>query len=529
MSELNLFSFADLLKSHVENAAIHGGTGTLVKIGEITPETLNNYEQHEYVKVQYAGVIPEGQYLSKIVFKVFEAFTNSSGEYISDIDLENKPFVNIVNNISMSKLNTNIRDIDIIMNLSGNNQAKWATGNIGVFASFLPNPELLEASRLFSLSLVDEDSNPISGADVFINDEHIGQTNEDGVLIHNVTCEEADLFIQKESYNNIIQDIEPGTANFELDKTMTQAQPESRQFSLMVKNTDQEPIPGAEIFITDISIGTTDNNGLITGDVPTTPFSIGIVKNNLLFEPEIIEAGTEPVEISRELPRTVTAHILDAQQNPLPGVSILIDDVSIGTTDLNGNLATTQISPVATSYKAAKTHFFEIEMPLPLNTSFDISNTFYPCRHLTLTVKDIMDTPIENVLVKIAQVSSGYTNSLGVFEKDITVDQVNIDITKQGYIEYNSNVNAGVIDVELNDVMQNVPATRLLNITVTDNNSMPVQNAALYNGWNSLLGNTDINGHASVTIPDILFFLYIKKSHLKIESEQIDAGTEDIT
>lgn len=528
MSEINILPFVNSVKDHVENSAIHGGTGSLVKIGEITAETLNNNEPHTYVKLQYPERIPEGQYLSKIVFKVFEPFENTSGETISDIDLEPKPFINALNNISMAKLNTNNRDIDIAINLSATNQLAWNAGNIGVFASFLPIPDLVEASRLFTLTVIDENSDPLPGADVFINDELMGQTNEDGIFIHAVTCEEIDLMIQKEGYNNIIQDIESGILPYNLGRTMSQSQPETRSLSLTVNDTNQNPVPGAEVFIADISIGYTDNNGLITHDVPADQFSIGIVKNNLTFTPEVIEAGTDPIEISRELSRYLIVHVHDALQNPIAGVSVYVDESLLGVTNAQGTFPSALINASATALRLSKTHFFNYTQTIDADFSYNISTDLNPSRHLNITVKDIMNAPIQNVTVKVGQVIAGYTNSEGVFETDITTGATEVDILKTGYIEIDTPVEQGTEDITATPVMQYAPEMRNLNITVQDADSNPIVGANIYIGYNTLLGTTNLSGYLSAEIGQNSYMLSIRKQGYYFSPDYIESGSEDV-
>ena len=150
----NLLPFYQIMIDHVENNDIHVLTG-LVKVGEVTPETFNNYEIHDYIKVQFANAIPDNCYLSKLLFKVFEVFTNASTEIINNIGLEPKNFSNQQNNVVVENLNTSNRDIDILINLSAVNSASWNAGNIGVFAYFVAIPSLLEASRQIEFYVFD--------------------------------------------------------------------------------------------------------------------------------------------------------------------------------------------------------------------------------------------------------------------------------------------------------------------------------------------------------------------------------------
>ena len=526
MEPTNLRPFSDIMIAHVENDLIHNNM-TLAKIGEITPETFNNYETHDYIKVQFANAIPYNFYLAKILFKVFQPFTNASTELISKIDLDPKNFLNTLNNVSIENLNTNVKDIDILINLSAINSGTWNAGNIGVYAYFTSIPSIVEATRQLELSVVDGDLAPVSGVQIIINDIIAGVTDEAGTLVIFVSTEELDYILSKEDYTTKTNSINAGIETYELNETIEAI--ENRLLNLTVHDTSGNVIPGAEVFITDISLGNTNLNGFISGTVPNTPFSIGIAKNNLVFTPVIVDAGTEDIDTTKVLIRTLTVHVKDLQLNPIAGVSVYADNVLLGVTNAQGNYPTCQINPSVTNIKLTKEHYFEVIQSIDPLFCLDFSyNNFTPCRHLHTLVKDIMEAPIPGVTVKLSGIISGYTNLNGVFETDMITGFATCQLIKTGYIEEDNNIEAGTEDITATSVLNYTIVTRNMNITVHDNNSMPVQGAGIYNGYATLLGTTDSNGQATVAIPNELWTLHIKKTHLYFIPETIDAGIIDI-
>jgi len=524
----NLLPFYQIMIDHVENNDIHVLTG-LVKVGEVTPETFNNYEIHDYIKVQFANAIPDNCYLSKLLFKVFEPFANTGTEHINSITNDAKNYSNEQNNIIIDNLNTNNKDIDITFTLSDVNSATWNAGNIGVFAYFVAIPILLEASRQIEFYILDGDAAPVSGVQIIINDEIAGTTDDTGTAVIDATTENIDYTISKDGYTPDTGTISKGTNDISEHKTLNIIVAETRRFSLTVKDTNQEVIPGAEVFITDVSIGTTNLNGIITGDVPVTPFSIGITKNNLVFTPIIIEAGTEPVETTKELIRTLTVHVTDSLFTPIAGVSVYADNVLLGVTNAQGNYPTCQINPSVTNIKLTKEHYFEGNHNIDPLFSLDYSyNCFEVCRHLHILVKDIMDAPIPGVTVNISGIYAGLTNLNGVFEKDITVQATSVDLIKTLYTQQYQAIEAGSEDINATPVLLLTPITRNMNITVHNIYDLPVNGADIYNGYASYLGTTDSNGQATFAIPNEGWTLHIKKTHLIYTPEYIDAGIIDI-
>ena len=146
MEPTNLLPIINLVKEHVENNAIHVASD-LIKIGEITPESFNSYEPHNYVKVQFAGAIPDGKYINGLFYKFFEEFVSTSNVNINQLGVDNQSVVNEVGNVIIGNANSILTDININIALSAQNALDWTAGKIGVFASFASIPALNLATR----------------------------------------------------------------------------------------------------------------------------------------------------------------------------------------------------------------------------------------------------------------------------------------------------------------------------------------------------------------------------------------------
>ena len=139
-----------------------------------------------------------------------------------------------------------------------------------------------------------------------------------------------------------------------------------------------------------------------------------------------------------------------------------------------------------------------------------------------------MSMAIQNVLVKIGNIEAGYTDINGVFETNITTGATTIQLIKTGFIELDSNIEIGTEDITGTPEMQYTVITRNMNITVHNIYDLAVAGAGINNGYNTLLGFTDLNGQLTVTIPNDGWTLHIKKSNLLFAPEYIDAGAIDI-
>ncbi len=528
----NLLPFYQIMIDHVENDQIHILT-SLSKVGEITPETFNNYEAHNYIKVQFANAIPDNCYLSKLLFKVFEPFTNASTEIINNIGLETKNFSNQQNNVVVENLNTNNHDIDIVINLSDDNSATWNAGRIGVYAYLVAIPSIIEATRQLSLLLVDNETHPIIGAQLIINNEMVGVTDDSGTLIFNVTTEEINLSIVKENYTSLTQTIEAGTENIELSKTMYVSEQQTRPFTITAWDGNGILLPDAQVLINSVSIGFTNQSGVLIHDGPITEFNLTIQKAGFNSSINTIAAGTEswtnPVYLTSIIPsRLLRFNVADGNQMPIVGASVHIDNVEAGVTDLMG-VFQISIDEQAHEVIISKIHYLPDTYQLIEDSlSYTVSLTLGASRHISLTICDLMQMPLPDVSVLFGGVLAGETNLSGIFAKDITVNQILLAITKEGYISESNTIEAGTDDLIFTPALQNAPPSRQLVISVIDNNSSPLLGVDVYTGGLKV-GTTNMMGMLTCDIIQTAFTLYLRKSHFVIASEYVPEGTESLT
>ncbi len=146
---LNLVSSDIVAISGSGNIITSGYSFYNILVGSINFSDLNSYETSgNFVKIIFENAIPLNNFSDGIYLKITEAFSTYSGGYIglsitniqqthtSNFPNEANKLLDITNN----KTITSSRDIELTVNLNGENSKDWITGNINVYASIKTNP-----------------------------------------------------------------------------------------------------------------------------------------------------------------------------------------------------------------------------------------------------------------------------------------------------------------------------------------------------------------------------------------------------
>lgn len=195
-----------------------------------------------------------------------------------------------------------------------------------------------------TLTVTDEENNPVEGAIISLNTEPKGITNASGVLIiEEVEAGTNTVLITHDNYEDKTQDIE-------VDENTEAVTIENLTFKLstvsfLVKDEDEAGISGADIFIDELKVSTTNESGEATAEVKFGERDLKITHADFIDYEETLTIDAPdknvPVEMTNKLSE-VTFHVISGQSN-IEGAEIKIDTILAGVTNNQGLLAVSNV------------------------------------------------------------------------------------------------------------------------------------------------------------------------------------------
>ena len=172
------------------------------------------------------------------------------------------------------------------------NDEMYIKGSNGVSRKIsVPIPE--PTTRHLTLTVNDQDTAPLEGAEIFVNDVSVGLTSVLGVIEIDVPRAQFTLRIEKKGYDTIDTIKIAGTEDFS-DTQRIDIFP--RQLTLTVTNNMGAPIAGASVKIELMKIGTTGPSGILQTHVPNSETTLTISAIGYITEDFLLEAGIIDVE-----------------------------------------------------------------------------------------------------------------------------------------------------------------------------------------------------------------------------------------
>ncbi len=193
------------------------------------------------------------------------------------------------------------------------------------------------------MSIFDTDSAlPVSNAVVKLSGinstDQTNKTDSTGSVVFPVVAEGVyTVTIDAPNYQERTAVIEMGTE----DKTVQYLLLRSDRFSILVFDSrDQSPVPGAEVFIDGDSKGKTDQNGILTLEIPRNKvYNLKIVKSGYTDYLEKRSIGDNEAVVN--IPLAVESNkasltVFNETNVPVEGAAILINGNPVGTTSQFG-------------------------------------------------------------------------------------------------------------------------------------------------------------------------------------------------
>jgi len=294
-------------------------------------------------------------------------------------------------------------------------------------------------------------------------------------------------------------------------------------------NFDSSALAGVSVIIDDEIKGVTDVMGQLSVSVTDERFTLALVKEGYQFMPEIINAGTADLTLTKEMIqpiRLLTLTVTDDQDSAIAGVSVSINgEVAGQTNDLGiftGNVPNDGFNILLTKnrYASKMDSFTGGTDPLV------VTEIIQHVRFMQLNVTDQLGNPLNRCNILIDDVSIGQTSDIGLFEGNVTIHPFTLKIEKNGYYFIPVSILAGTDDFS---IVKQMIAVRNLDLLVTDDRPMhtPIAGADIFLGEMNL-GTTGPTGHINTLIPQAETTLTISKEGYTTSDFSFDAGIIDI-
>ena len=203
-----------------------------------------------------------------------------------------------------------------------------------------------ETTKIFKLWVGDKDSKNLPGAEVFIDGVSKGVTDSNGEVRTEVSFGQhtfsAKIDCGQASKDYDFSDSIDG-ATLIIDSCPAI---QTKIFKLWVGDKDSKNLPGAEVFIDDVSKGVTDSNGEVRTEVSfgqhtfSAKIDCGQASKDYDFS-DSIDGATLIIDSCPAIQTKIfKLWVGDKDSKNLPGAEVFIDGVSKGVTDSNGEVRT---------------------------------------------------------------------------------------------------------------------------------------------------------------------------------------------
>jgi hypothetical protein len=198
-------------------------------------------------------------------------------------------------------------------------------------------------SDLFSFQIKDKsDMSPLQGADVYVDETLVGTSDENGVVTTQIVRE----------LHHAIKVSKTGYIQFVAEKTILASDavmlvPLSRSpYSVFVSVFDESksPVQGAGIYLGGVLKGVTDQYGQFgLSEISGGTYQLEVRQSGFVSKSQqvvITKNGQSiTVELDYEL-ADVTIFVQDSDKKIIPAAQVLVDNLSVGSTDDHGQLTT---------------------------------------------------------------------------------------------------------------------------------------------------------------------------------------------
>lgn len=408
-----------------------------VEIYEISPldSTLSLiYEEELYKETQHSGTVTS--------YPFDNSYLEPGANYFIAVKQTNNIPLSIgfdqVKNGQFWRLNSE-KELELL-----------SSSSIGNIAIRLKVVEPIE-NPTFSLIVTDGDT-PVEGASVNINDED-KQTDQDGLVSFDIPNGYYEYTIEKDGFAPIADNVLIQNANIEKNITLTAVY----DVTFTVLSEDLTPLENAEILVNSNTYTTSDIGqetiSLPEGDNSYTVMLDGYspVSNSI----NVTESTSVDIELSSAETYNVTFELVSRHdENPLPMAMVELADYGAKLTDTNGEVVFNGVLPSVSGldYEISKNAYHNttgITSPIPQgdNPVITLDTLDIVTYNVTIQVTD-GSTAIEEAEVTLAN-DTKLTSSNGfvLFEEIIPNNEINLSVTKEGYLAsdtlvavYNANV-----------------------------------------------------------------------------------------
>jgi protocatechuate 3,4-dioxygenase beta subunit len=259
-----------------------------------------------------------------------------------------------------------------------------------------------------SVRILNNKSEPVSDADVYIDGWYTATTNVTGYVNesglrpgeHYVYAAYGDLYTEE-------------VFRIGGDAVFLKTTTNKTAVSVRVIDNKSEPVHGADVYIDDWYAGTTDDNGYVNDSGLRPGEHYAYVVYGDLFADEIFRVGGDAITLKVAVNKTsVSARALDNKSEPLAGADVYIDGWYAGTTDDNGYVNDSGLSPGEHSVYAVYGDLYD-EKSFEIAGDYITANIVVNGTTIKVLVLDKDKEPVKDASVYIDGWYVGDTNTYG--------------------------------------------------------------------------------------------------------------------
>ncbi len=331
---------------------LRGGEGGGWEIIELEPSVVVDLTRLQGLNAQeiWSGILPEGQYTQVFIYIENAIGTLKSGDTVNVIVPSGnlqiaKPFVvtagdsvvNFVHDVTAVAAGNEYILLPQV-DQSGSEQEYHEVGE-GELTLQVIDGEVVPGEEI--TVLVTLNGNPVAGAQVEVDDDDVGETDEDGLISFTVPYDdELDIEARRGELR--------GKLEIKIGNTLTlqvidgEVVP-GEEITVLV-TLKGNPVAGAQVEVDDDDVGETDEDGLISFTVPyDDELDIEARRGELRGKLEIRIGNTLTLEVidGEVVPGEEITVLVTLKGNPVAGAQVEVDDDEIGETNEDGLISFT--------------------------------------------------------------------------------------------------------------------------------------------------------------------------------------------
>jgi gliding motility-associated-like protein len=353
-------------------------------------------------------------------------------------------------------------------------------------------------THTITITVVDENGDPIAGATVTINGENY-TTDENGQVTIELPDGEYDYTVEADGYNDFTGTITVGGEDVDEAVIMIAEQEETHTVTITVVDENGDPIEGATVTINGEEY-VTDENGQVTLELPNGEYDYTVTIDGYDDFTGTITVGGEDVDETVTMTtetHTVTITVVDENGDPIAGATITINGETY-TTDENGQV-TLELPNGEYDYTVTIDGYEDFTGTITVDgENVDETITMITETHtITITVLDENGDPIEGAIVTIDG-EEYVTDENGQVTLELPNGEYDYTVTIDGYDDFTGTITVGGEDMD--ETITMTTETHTISITVVDENGDPIEGATVtINGEEYV---TDENGQVTLELPN---------------------------